>query len=131
MRKFISFLLFLATVGITSAEDYTYLVVETDEGGTTLYAQGLQMTFTNNQLTATDINGSHTFPLNRLVKMYFTNTASISDRKLEAETGEVIVYTPSGICMGKYDGIDAAKKQLSKGVYIIKSSSRTYKTTIE
>ena len=132
MRK-LFVLLTVMTAGLQLwAEDYTYLTVEKSDGTTTtMTANGLTITFADGQFHATNGTESWTLPLNSLSKMYFSNTDAISQSLSEAEEDEVTVYSTSGIAIGKFNSIEEAKSQLNKGVYVIRSSSRTIKISIK
>lgn len=123
MKKIV--LLCMALVGALSvqAEDYAYLTFETTDGAKASVAvSSLTLTISGSTLTA----GSQTFTLSNLSKMYFstadetaTGISEITAATLD-EAAEI------------YDlqGHKVAKDQMRRGVYIVKSNSRTYKMIV-
>jgi hypothetical protein len=123
MKKIV--LLWMALVGALSvqADDYAYLTFETTDGAKASVAvSSLTLTISGSTLTA----GSQTFTLSNLSKMYF----SASD---ETATGiEEITAATLDEAAEIYDlqGHKVSKDQMRKGVYIVKSSNRTYKMIV-
>lgn len=123
MKKIV--LLCMALVGALTvqAEDYAYLTFETTDGAKASVAvSSLTLTISGSSLTA----GSQTFTLSNLSKMYFstadetaTGISEITAATLD-EAAEI------------YDlqGHKVAKDQMRRGVYIVKSNSKTYKMIV-
>ena len=124
MKK-IGFIFWMALVGALTvqAEDYAYLTFETTDGAKASVAvSSLTLTINGSVLTV----GSQTFTLSNLSKMYF----SASD---ETATGiEEITSATLDAAAEIYDlqGHKVSKDQMRKGVYIVKSSNRTYKMIV-
>ena len=124
MKK-IFLLSWMALVGALTvqAEDYAYLTFETTDGAKASVAvSSLTLTINGSVLTV----GSQTFTLSNLSKMYF----SASD---ETATGiEEITSATLDAAAEIYDlqGHKVSKDQMRKGVYIVKSSNRTYKMIV-
>ena len=116
----------MALVGALTvqADDYTYLTFETTDGAKASVAvSSLTLTISGSTLTA----GSQTFTLSNLSKMYF----SASD---ETATGiEEITAATLDEAAEIYDlqGHKVSKDQMRKGIYIVKSSNRTYKMIVK
>lgn len=114
-------------VGILTAqaEDYTYLTFETTDGAkTSVDISSLPVTINLDDSTLTI--GNQTFTLADLSKMYF----STSD---ETTTGiEEITSATLDEATDIYDlqGHKVTKAQMRKGVYIVKTKSRTYKMVV-
>lgn len=123
MRKF--YLLFIVWLGALTAqaEGYAYLTFElTDGTKASVSVQSLALTISGTTLTA----GSQTFNLSNLSKMYF----SASD---EGTTGiEEISSATIDEAAEVYDlqGHQVSKELMGKGVYIVKTKSRTYKIVV-
>ena len=131
MKKLAAILVMMAACINIMADDFTYLTVENSDGTTTsMTASGLTITFADGQLKAS--NGSETWalPLSSLSKMYFSNTDGISEAAQAIDDGEVTAYSTYGIVMGTFSCLDEARSQLKKGIYVIKSGSRTIKITV-
>ncbi len=123
----------LCVIGITAAMayDYTYLVFQTSNGtATAIDVNDLTITVSGSSLVVTNSNGSQTFALSDLSKMYFSETAGISDISTDKDQA-IEVFTPSGLSLGKFDNLLSAQNQLEKGVYIVKSNSKTSKVIIQ
>lgn len=124
MKK-IYLLLMMVMAGAQSlrAADYTYLTFETTDGAkASVEVSSLTITVSGNTLTA----GSQTFALSNLLKMYFSNadeTTVIEEITAETLDEAVDVYD--------LQGHKVSKDQLRKGIYIVKSKSRTYKMMVK
>jgi hypothetical protein len=124
MKK-IYLLLMMAMAGAQSlrAADYTYLTFETTDGAkASVEVSSLTITVSGNTLTA----GSQTFALSNLLKMYFSNadeTTAIEEITAETLDEAVDIYD--------LQGHKVSKDQLRKGIYIVKSKSRTYKMMVK
>lgn len=123
MKKFL--LIMMALVGALNvqAEEYAYLTFETTDGEKASVAvSSLTLTISGNTLTA----GSQTFTLSNLSKMYFSN----SD---ETTAIEEITTATLDEAADIYDlqGHKVTKSQMKRGVYIVKTKSRTYKMIVK
>ena len=123
MKKFL--LIMMALVGALNvqAEEYAYLTFETTDGEKASVAvSSLTLTISGNTLTA----GSQTFTLSNLSKMYFSN----SD---ETTAIEEITTATLDEAADIYDlqGHKVTKAQMKRGVYIVKTKSRTYKMIVK
>ena len=123
MKKFL--LLMMALVGALNvqADDYAYLTFETTDGEKASVAvSSLTLTINGNTLTA----GSETFTISNLSKMYFSNS--------DETTGiEEITTATLDESTDIYDlqGHKVTKAQMKRGVYIVKTKSRTYKMVVK
>ncbi len=119
-------LLLMAVVGVLTmqAADYTFLTFETTDGAKASVAvENLTITISGTTLTA----GTQTFILSNLAKMYF----STSD---ESTTGiEEITSATLDEATDIYDlqGHKVSKAQMCKGVYIVKTKSKTFKMVVK
>ena len=123
MKKLFLLLTVLVTTLTVQAEGYTYLTFETTDGAkASVSVENLTLTISGTTLTA----GSQQFTLSNLSKMYF----STSD---ETATGiEEINSASIEEANDIYDlqGHKVSKEQMRKGVYIVKTKSRTYKMVV-
>ena len=123
MKKLVVFLTMMMGTLAIHAADYTYLTFETTDGAKASVSVGnLTLSISGTTLTA----GSQSFTLSNLSKMYF----STSD---ETTTGiEEITNAALDEVSEIYDlkGHKVSKEQMCKGVYIVKTNSRTYKMVV-
>ncbi len=123
MKKIFSLWMALVSALTMQADDYAYLTFETTDGAkASVEVSSLTLTINGATLTA----GSQTFTLTNLSKMYF----SVSD---ETATGiEEITSVTLDEAAEIYDlqGHKVSKNQMHKGVYIVKSSNKTYKMIV-
>ena len=123
MKKFLLIMMALVGAQIVQAEEYAYLTFETTDGEKASVAvSSLTLTINGNTLTA----GSQTFILSNLSKMYFSNTN-------ETTAIEEITTATLDEATDIYDlqGHKVTKEQMKRGVYIVKTKSRTYKMIVK
>ena len=117
----------------TQAYDYPYLVFQNIEGSTTVMAvESLTITISDGKLVATNADGTQSFSLTDLSKMFFTQTADLTVIS-SAETSDeaVEVFTTGGMKLGKFQDVSTAKASLKPGLYILKSKSKTTKFLVK
>ena len=123
MKKIVLFLTMLVGVLTAQAADYTYLTFETTDGAkASISVSNLTLTINGTTLTA----GTQSFTLSNLSKMYFSNT--------DETTGiEEITSATLDEATDIYDlqGHKVTKDQMRRGVYIVKTNSRTYKMVVK
>lgn len=115
------------------ADDYTHLTFQKNDSSTlSISVASLTMTFDGEQLVAT--NGTATYQLNvsDLARMYFSDGTPTGITQLNNNTNHnVEIYTPAGIRLGSYASLEAFAQQADKGLYVVKSNGRTYKTIVK
>jgi hypothetical protein len=125
MKRIILFMAMLVGVLTAHADNYAYLTFETTDGAkASVSVEGLTLTISGTTLTV----GSQSFTLTNLSKMYFsttdeTGTTDISE-VMKADLDEATEI---------YDlqGHKVSKDQMRRGVYIVKTNSRTYKMVVK
>ena len=128
MKKIVLLLLTLVGALAVQAEDtYTYLTFETTDGvKASVPVSSLTLTISGNTLTA----GSESFTLSNLSKMYFSNdeqTTAINE--IDYSQTDDLLSESTDI----YDlqGHKVSREQMRKGIYIIKTKSKTYKMIVK
>ena len=120
MKKIALTLLILVGTLTAQADGYTYLTFETTDGTKASVAiESLTLSINGTTLTA----GTQQFTLSNLSKMYFSTTD-------ESTTGiESISIESLDEATDIYDlqGHKVTKAQMRRGVYIVKTNSKTYK----
>jgi len=125
MKRIILFMTMLVGVLTAHADNYAYLTFETTDGAkASVSVEGLTLTISGTTLTV----GTQSFTLSNLSKMYFsttdeTGTTGISE-VMKANLDEATEI---------YDlqGHKVSKDQMRRGVYIVKTNSRTYKMVVK
>ena len=123
MKKIVIIMMALVGALTVQAEEYAYLTFETTDGAkASVDVSSLTLTVSGNTLTA----GSQTFTLSNLSKMYFSNTS-------ETTAIEEITTATLDEAADIYDlqGHKATKEQMKRGVYIVKTKSKTYKMIVK
>lgn len=123
MKKLFLLLTVLVTTLTVQAEGYTYLTFETTEGAkASVSVENLTLTINGTTLTA----GSQQFALSNLSKMYFSTSDETATGIEEINSASIEEATDI------YDlqGHKVSKEQMRKGVYIVKTKSRTYKMVV-
>jgi len=129
MRKL--FLLWMLLTGLSaSAYDYPYLAFKTTDGTVqTVSVESLKLTIADGVLTATNGDGSKTFTISDLSKMYFSADESgvTGIKQVTTSATEVKVYSLSGMQMGSYRSVAEARTALKSGLYVIVEEGKSYK----
>lgn len=123
MKKLFLLLTVLVTTLTLQAEGYTYLTFETTDGAkASVSVENLTLTINGTTLTA----GSQQFTLSNLSKMYFSTSDETATGIEEINSASIEEATDI------YDlqGHKVSKEQMRKGVYIVKTKSRTYKMVV-
>ena len=123
MKNFFLLLTVLVTTLTVQAEGYTYLTFETTDGAkASVSVENLTLTINGTTLTA----GSQQFTLSNLSKMYFSTSDETATGIEEINSASIEEATDI------YDlqGHKVSKEQMRKGVYIVKTKSRTYKMVV-
>ena len=123
MKKIVIIMMALVGALTVQAEEYAYLTFETTDGAkASVDVSSLTLTVYGNTLTA----GSQTFTLSNLSKMYFSNTS-------ETTAIEEITTATLDEAADIYDLQEhkVTKEQMKRGVYIVKTKSKTYKMIVK
>jgi len=131
MRKLIIGFILAAISITTHAADYTYLtIVEQDGTKTSLTAVGLTITFSDDNLVATNstTSESKTISLSNLASMNFSTanetTTGIQNVSIDIDDADTFIYDLSGRQI-------PSGASLTKGIYIIKKGSVTRKIQVK
>ena len=139
MKKLVLSTVLLAGTLVADADDYAYpyLVFQT-AGGTeqSVAVDNLRITFGNGQMAVNSNDGTILLALADLGKMYFSQTAAGSGgttgvEALPTDGGQVEVYSTGGMFLGRFDSVAKAQQQLKRGVYVMKTTGKTFKTVVK
>jgi hypothetical protein len=130
-RLLIAFAFAIGTIG-AQAYEYSYLTVQTADGNSkSIATEQLVLTFQNGQLVATNGEGSQTFTLTELSKMFFDASASGIEKTVASDSATVEVYTLAGVFVGRFETMTQAEAALKQGIYLIKTNGQTKKVAIK
>jgi hypothetical protein len=125
MKRIILFMAMLVGVLTAHADNYAYLTFETTDGAkASVSVEGLTLTISGTTLTV----GTQSFTLSNLSKMYF----STSDETTTTGISEVMkANLDEATEIYDLQGHKVSKDQMRRGVYIVKTNSRTYKMVVK
>ena len=117
------------------AADYQYLTIEKKDGtALSMTAVGLNITYADGKMTATNGTETATLALTDLSRMFFSNskeaTAIAAIEDLQPETAAT-VYDLSGRLVANKVLPSALSSQLRKGVYIVRQNTKTVKIQVK
>lgn len=122
-KSILSFMVLIGAVN-TQAEDFSYLTFElTDGAKASVSVESLSLSVSGKTLIAS----SQTFTLANLSKMYFSAT---DETTTGIDTVESDVLTDGATEIFDMKGRKVSKADMKKGVYIVKTKSRTYKIIV-
>ena len=120
----------LITLGTLQAQayDYPYLVFQNTEGTTTVIAvESLSITISDGQLVATNADGTQSFALTDLSKMYFSAT----DETAEGIEGVNAATLDEVTDIYDLQGRKVADKQMNSGIYVMKTKKGIFKVSVK
>lgn len=123
MKKIILFMTMMVGVLTAHADSYTFLTFETTDGAkASVFVSDLTLTISGTTLIA----GTQSFTLTNLSKMYFSTSDETTTGISEVMKADLDEATDI------YDlqGHKVTKAQMRRGVYIVKTKSRTYKMVV-
>ena len=117
------------------AADYQYLTIEKKDGtALSMTAVGLNITYADGKMTATNGIETATLALTDLSRMFFSNskeaTAIVAIEDLQPETAAT-VYDLSWRLVANEVLPSALSSQLRKGVYIVRQNTKTVKIQVK
>ena len=129
MKKIVLLLMTLvgSVLAVQAEETYTYLTFETTDGSkTSVDISSLPVTINLDNSTLTI--GNQTFALADLSKMYFSTQSETTGIET-IDNGQWTMDNSAEF----YDlqGHKVTKAQMKKGVYIVKTNSKTYKIVVK
>ena len=132
MRKVLTVIMVLVGIDTAMAYEYPFLTFQSNDGSSkTVSVESLSITVSNGQLVVTNADGTESFALTDLSKMYFSeNGGSTVIANVDTGNDHVDVFTISGMHLGTFQTVDAAKASLKPGLYVMKSNNKTLKTTV-
>ena len=121
----------LAGTLTAQAADYQYLTIEKSDGtATSLTAVGLNISYSDTQLTATNGQETATFTLSEVSRMYFSNTKQGTATGISEATAEDWNDTATEIFDLSGRQLPQGKKP-ARGLYIFKKGNTTIKKHVK
>lgn len=127
-------LLAVALIACLSAKayDYPYLTfVGADNAEVSLSVENLEITVSDGSLVAVNADGTQSFPIAQLSKMYFSTGMDGVEMQIADGDATVEVYSILGIQSGKFSSISEAESSLNPGLYIVKNGVNTRKLIVK
>lgn len=133
MKRIVLITLMMISFLSAKAYEYPYLVFLNSEGGTTAVSvESLNIAISNGKLIVTNADGTQTFSLSELSKMYFSQNADLTRISTNDVNDEAVeVFTMGGLALGKFENVNTAKASLKPGLYIMKNKKNTYKMAVK
>lgn len=134
MKKVLFVILLAAQTASAELYDYPYMAFQTTDGIVkTVSVSSLSLSVSNGVLIATSDDGTESFTLSDLSKMYFTSEAVVTKVQNLESTGssEVEVTSLAGVFCGTFPSVEAARQSLPAGMYIVKNSKETFKIAVK
>lgn len=134
MKKLMMTLLTVMLAVGAQAYDYPYLTFENADGSqSSVSVESLTLTVSGNQIVAVGADGTHTFPLASLGKMFFSKEAAQTTgiTTVNDAASPVEVFSVAGVSLGTFQSAGEAQSQLKPGVYVVKQGKRTLKTVVK
>lgn len=134
MKKVLFVILLAAQTASAELYDYPYMAFQTTDGIVkTVSVSSLSLSVSNGVLIATSDDGTESFTLSDLSKMYFTSEAVVTKVQNPESTGssEVEVTSLAGVFCGTFPSVEAARQSLPAGMYIVKNCKETFKIAVK
>ena len=133
MRKTVIILFTLLGIATTQAEDYPYMMFQTNDGNVlTMASASLTITFSDGNMVVSNGSESKTVALTDLNKMFFaSDPASVETTQAEEANEPVEVFTVTGISVGKCENIQQVQATLERGIYVVKGKNKTLKIAVK
>ncbi len=133
-KKLLTIVSALAIATTAMADDYAYLTFKKSDGTlVSVKSNSLMMSIKDGKLTAFNASEHIDLTLTDLASMYFSTNneaTGIDDIPAADAKGKLEAFSTQGVSYGTFDNIEALKKALPEGIYIIKSNGKTYKTAV-
>ncbi len=133
MRKTFITLLTILGIAAAHAEDYPYMMFQTNDGTIlTMASASLTITFSEGNMMLSNGAESKTIALADLKKMCFASDPAGIKSTPENEMDEPVeVFTITGIFVGKYENVEKARTTLERGIYVVKSKNQNLKIAVQ
>lgn len=129
MKKILLLLAMTASLSMTSAGVYPYVVIRDKAGKECVVkSDGLRFGVAGSTLNVNHLDGDISFDFSELSTMRFLEDPAGINVVETVAGGSVEVFTPTGIRVGRFASVEEAESSISgKGMYILKSAGRSVK----
>ncbi len=130
MKKIFTIALCVLAYSAAHADGLLNTAFTTTSGDIVVSSDGLTITFADGNLVATNNEETRTFSLSDVTQFYFTSAPTgITDINAD-QPRQVEVFTIAGQRVGCYPSDTNLAAALSKGVYVVKNSTKTQKLIV-
>lgn len=107
--------------------EYNSMQFESSDGGNHyIDISGLEISFADHTLTASNAETTLTLPLNQVVSMQFSNSPGSEVKIVEmGNTDAIEVYSASGISLGSYKSLTEVRNDVPSGIFVVRYSDGT------
>lgn len=132
-RRLISFAVFITGLMTlpAAAYEYPYLNFKTADGTVqTMTVDGMTIEFSGGSMLVSNDEGSRTFTLTAMDKMYFSSSSGLAELLSDTEQ-QVDVYNDAGVLLGRFADARLALDSLERGIYVLKGRTVTLKIAVK
>lgn len=125
--------LYAMSFGVINAEDTSaFLSFERTDGTVvSVSSDNLSISFTNGNLVADNGSENVTVALSDLRRFYFAATSGAQIPAVSSAEVEYSIYGTNGVLLDTVRDLAECSAKLPAGVYIVKSSDRTFKIVVK
>lgn len=133
MKKLLTIMAIVVAATTAKAAEYPYMVLRQTDGSTVVVkSDNLRFSVNEGTLTVSNADGQQVLTLANLVSMQFSKDGSGIESLVIDTDIPVEVYNTAGVCVGRYDNLDAARAAIEAGgIYIVKTEKSTAKIYIQ
>lgn len=118
----------LTLPSMSFSADFPWLTfLMSDNTELSVASDNLEISYSENSLQLKSSSVNQSIPVSQIKSMRFTAVTSGIDDLFSDRTAPADYYTVSGICVGRFESPEEARKALPSGIYIGKSELKTYK----
>ncbi|MDE6548160.1 MAG: hypothetical protein K2L22_04100 [Muribaculaceae bacterium] len=116
---------------LTYAEAFPWLTFRmTDDIELSVAAENLTINYKDGNLILSSSVVDKTIPANQIKSMRFSSTPAGINEVIDFKSSAGDYYNLSGLKVGNFASIEAARNVLPSGIYIVKNDQKTFKVTL-
>ncbi len=127
-KKILVMICALSGATVMTAETYPWLSFKmADATEISVVAADLEIRYADNLLHLSSASVNQTLPVDQILSMSFSSTATGLGETLASDSPEAEYFTLDGVAAGHFATPDEARAALPSGIYVAKSASATIK----